>query len=63
VPIFADESVLDRAGVLMDDETGDGSEEHPEGAGKVNPEELERLGAFKDFIEGLDLSDFDKPRR
>jgi bifunctional DNase/RNase len=60
VPIFADESVLDRAGVLMDEEGGD---EHPEGAGKVDPEELERLGAFKDFIEGLDLSDFDKPRR
>jgi len=62
VPIYADESVLDRAGVLLDEE-GQGQDEHPEGAGKVDPEELERLGAFKDFIEGLDLSDFEKPRR
>lgn len=25
----------------------------------VDPAELQRLGAFKDFIEGLDLDDFD----
>jgi hypothetical protein len=29
----------------------------------VDPAELERLGAFKDFIEGLDLDDFDSPRK
>ena len=27
---------------------------------KVNPEEIERMSAFKDFIESLDLDDFDK---
>ncbi len=61
VPIYADESVLDRAGVILDaeSETGDS-----EGLGKpVDPAELERLGAFKDFIEGLDLSDFDQRKR
>jgi uncharacterized protein len=58
-PIFAEESVLDRAGVILDEEGQPASGD--EGAGKpVDPAELERLGAFKDFIEGLDLSDFDK---
>ena len=51
--------MLDRAGVVLDEEgqpQGEG-----EGLGRpVDPGELERLGAFKDFIEGLDLSDFDK---
>jgi bifunctional DNase/RNase len=57
-PIYVNEAVLDEAGVLLneDGQPGDG-----EGAGKpVDPAELERLGAFKDFIEGLDLSDFDQ---
>jgi hypothetical protein len=60
VPIYAAEAVLDTAAVRLDDDSGrDGIPE--EGAGKpVDPAELERLGAFKDFIEGLDLSDFDK---
>ena len=60
VPIYAEESVLDRAGVVLD---GDGQSDG-EGLGKpVDPAELERLGAFKDFIEGLDLSDFDQRKR
>ena len=29
---------------------------------KVDPEEIERMSAFKDFIESLDLDDFDKRR-
>jgi uncharacterized protein len=56
VPIFADESVLDRAGVQLDQEESSASEERP----KVNSEELERMSAFRDFIESLDLDDFDK---
>lgn len=57
VPIFADESVLDKAGVLLDKdgETPDRLERV-----KVDPEELEKMSAFKDFIESLDLDDFDK---
>jgi hypothetical protein len=61
-PIFADEGVLDRAAVTLTDE-GDaktGSAVGREGSKPVDPSELERLGAFKDFIEGLDLSDFDQ---
>lgn len=58
VPIFADENVLDKAGVIMD-------QEEPALAGgearaRVNEEELERMSAFRDFIESLDLDDFDK---
>ena len=63
VPIYAEESVLDRAGILLDKE--------PEGmitaaailgeaSAPVGPEELEKMSAFKDFIESLDLDDFDK---
>jgi uncharacterized protein len=59
-PIFAEESVLDRAGVLLNEE---GQPQQIDEGGRVakpvDPAELERLGAFKDFIEGLDLDDFD----
>jgi bifunctional DNase/RNase len=60
VPIYADESVLERAGVLLDKdgETVEAAERAP----KVAPEEIERMSAFKDFIESLDLDDFDKRR-
>jgi bifunctional DNase/RNase len=61
-PIFAEEAVLDRAGVVLDEE-GQPSETE-EGLGrKVDEAELERLGAFKDFIEGLDLDDFDERKK
>jgi bifunctional DNase/RNase len=59
-PIYAEDSVLDRAGVMLD-EDGDGVEGVASEAKRpVDPAELEKLGAFKDFIEGLDLDDFDK---
>jgi bifunctional DNase/RNase len=57
VPIFAEESVLDRAGVLLDqDDAAPAGEERA----VVDAEELERMSAFRDFIESLDLDDFDK---
>ena len=55
VPIFADESVLEKAGIIIDPETG-----KPAPARDIPPEELEKMSAFRDFIESLDLSDFDK---
>jgi uncharacterized protein len=58
VPIFADENVLSKAGVLLDKD-GE-SVERIEQAAKIDPAELERMSAFKDFIESLDLDDFDK---
>jgi len=61
-PIYAEETVLDRAGVVLDEEgqpqTGEHEERRP-----TDPAELERLGAFKDFIEGLDLDDFDTRKK
>ena len=64
-PIFAAEDVLDRAGVVLDEEgqPGSASSASIESSRPVDPAELERLGAFKDFIEGLDLDDFDQRKR
>jgi uncharacterized protein len=62
VPIYAEENVLDSAGVLLD-EQGEGDDEAVAPRSKpVDQAELERLGAFKDFIESLDLSDLDNPK-
>ena len=66
VPIYVDESVLEKAGILLDKETG-----KPIGAGQrdaedadqpveVKEEELRRMSAFTDFIDTLDLEDFGK---
>ncbi|HWO74241.1 MAG TPA: bifunctional nuclease family protein [Dehalococcoidia bacterium] len=64
VPIYADESVLERAGVLLDREQEEivapSSSSMGEPVSRVNPEELEKMSAFKDFIESLDLDDFEK---
>jgi bifunctional DNase/RNase len=61
VPIYAEEAVLDKAGVFLDKEEAaaqEGGEAEP--TGKVAPEELEKMSAFREFIDSLDLSDFDK---
>jgi bifunctional DNase/RNase len=64
VPIFVDEAVLDKAGILLDEETGKPVLEETEEAGgkdkKVSEEERKKLSAFYDFINTLDLDDFDK---
>jgi len=63
-PIFAEDEVLDRAGVVLDEEGQPRESVDEEGRPRpVDPAELERLGAFKDFIEGLDLDDFDERKR
>jgi len=62
-PIYVEEAVLDRAGILLDKETGKPiSEEEKEGAEskKVSDEELRSMSAFTDFINTLDLDDLDK---
>jgi bifunctional DNase/RNase len=65
VPIYADDSVLEKAGILLDGETGKPIfEEGEEIKGKdktVNDAEMKRkMSAFYDFINTLDLDDFDK---
>ena len=63
-PIYADEAVLDKAGILLDEETGKPVLEETEEAGgkdrKVSEEEMRKMSAFYDFINTLDLDDFDK---
>jgi len=63
VPIFAEESVIDKAGILLDKETGKPTLLEGEmggGKGQVSEEDLRRMSAFYDFINTLDLDDFDK---
>ena len=58
-PIFAEETVLEKAGVRLDQETGDEKAER-EGRSEVKEEELEKLSPFRDFIDSLDMEDFEK---
>lgn len=53
VPIFAEESVLERAGITLNPQGEDGE------AG-LDEKEIEKLSAFRDFINSLDLEDFGK---
>lgn len=55
VPIFAAEAVLERAGIVLEEQAG----KRAEGKG-VDAKELEKLSAFRDFINSLDLDDLDK---
>jgi bifunctional DNase/RNase len=63
-PIYANEEVLEKAGIIFDQETGKPvASAH---AGKlddkkeVSEEELRKLSAFTDFINTLDLKDLGK---
>ncbi len=54
-PIYAEESVLEKAGIILEEEATKGVSQ-----GKIDEQELKKLSAFKDFIETLDLEDFKK---
>ena len=65
VPIYAEEAVLDKASILLDKETGkpisqEGTEGGEVSGKKISEEELKKMSAFYDFINTLDLDDFDK---
>jgi len=65
VPIFADESVMDKAGILLDGETGkpvfeEGDESGGREGGMSEEDMKKKMSAFYDFINTLDLDDFDK---
>lgn len=51
VPIYADESVLEKAGILL---PADGKQ------GELSDDELNKLSPFKDFIDTLNLDDLEK---
>jgi len=56
-PIYADESVLEKAGIMLEDEAGKRVSED-----RLDEQELQGLSAYKDFINTLDLEDFKKRR-
>jgi uncharacterized protein len=74
VPIYAEEAVLDKASIMLDKETGkpvleegDNTQSiEPRAPGakdkgkKVSDEDVKKMSAFYDFINTLDLEDFDK---
>ncbi len=74
VPIYAEEAVLEKAGISLSREEGEelimdsrqaDIEEKPdkmhEGKlGKVSDEELGKLSAYREFLDSLDLEDFGK---
>ena len=51
VPIYADESVLDKAGILLPD---NGEQ------GELSEDELTKLSPFRDFIDTLNMDDLGK---
>ena len=61
--IFAEESVLEKAGVILDPETGKLQAKQPDATANLSDEERRRLSAFSDFVNSLDLDDFDKKNR
>lgn len=60
-PIYAEETVLDKAAVALDNEPAVADSEHaPEQSEPVKEEELKKLSAFRDFINTLNLDDLEK---
>ena len=58
-PIFAEDDVVERAGVSLDVESESMDAEESQ-TSPVAEEELERLSAYTDFIDSLDLDDLGK---
>lgn len=65
-PIFVEDSVLDKAGIILDRETGkpvpQAKSSNPEAGGEIDEQELKKLSAFYDFINTLDLDDLGKKK-
>jgi bifunctional DNase/RNase len=63
-PIYAEEEVLNKAGIVFDRETGkpipSSQVGKPVEKREISQEELEKLSAFTDFINTLDLQGLDK---
>ena len=64
VPIYSEEAVVDKAGIMLEKETGKpiptGKEPQVAKEEEVSEDELRRMSAFRDFIKTLDLDDLDK---
>ena len=71
VPIYAEEAVMDKAGIVLEQEnekslsgkTGESGEpkaEKKEPKKNLSEEEIKKMSAFNDFLKTLDLEDFNK---
>lgn len=66
VPIYAEENVMEKAGIVLDRETGkplligDEVATEDQGGSPIAEEEIQRLSAFRDFIQELNLEDLGK---
>jgi len=58
-PIYAEESVIEKAGIALDQdpEAADSGSLNNEDSVSVDDEELEKLSAYSDFIDTLDLEE------
>jgi bifunctional DNase/RNase len=65
-PIYAEEDVLNRGGVWLDQKTGKPVDEetesqaNPEGQQVIDEEMKKKASAFYDYINKIDLDDFGK---
>ena len=65
VPIYVDESVMERASVIPEEDVSEEEENEaktkspPEDAGEDTQADQDRLSIFEDFLESLDLDDLD----
>ena len=64
VPIFAEEAVLNKGGIILDKASREitipGKEGEGSGQQKVSEDELKKLSAFRDFVDKIDLDDLGK---
>ena len=58
--IYAEESVLDRAGILLDSETGKPIPQGRENSGEPTEEELRSLSVWEEALNPLDLDGLDQ---
>lgn len=64
VPIYVSDQVMEKAGISMDQETGqpapESSDDREAAGAQVTEEELQGLSAFTDLINELDMEDFER---
>lgn len=60
VPILAEEAVLDKAGILLDQKTGRPISQSGTGEENTDQDDSGRPSAFADFLDTLNMDDFDQ---
>ncbi|MBF8265199.1 MAG: hypothetical protein HW384_1063 [Dehalococcoidia bacterium] len=66
-PIYVGESIMEKAGILLDRETGNvipqALKAIEDNTKPVDEAELKKLSAFKDFVQNLNLGDLEKDKK